>query len=215
MISPIIYKTAARVLAVATLFGVLGCSLRQTAPLNVVTPAKAVAAVKAKAKPEIVKGPVSDCRASAGSPAESQDWKSGNLVMVNLPWRAHAAWDRKVAITALQVHRSAAPSLVRALNTIWLQTGHNQAEIDRLGLSAIGGGFNYRPVRDGVKLSAHAYGCAVDFDPDRNALGDTSPNFALAENRYVIDAFREEGWAWGGQWRRPDGMHFQAGRVAA
>ncbi|MBW8881294.1 MAG: M15 family metallopeptidase [Asticcacaulis sp.] len=224
---PIVYQTAARVLAVATLFGALGCSLRQAGPLDLSAPAKAVAvakpAAKPKSKPKPVTGPVVDCRTAAGTPGvtvkgvghASHGWEASNLVMVNLPWRAHAAWDPRIAIPAVQVNRNAAPSLVRALNTIWLQAGQNQAEIDRLGLSAIGGGYNYRPMRDGERLSAHAYGCAVDFDPDRNAMGDKSPNFAQAENRYVIDAFRGEGWSWGGVWGRPDGMDFQAGRVMA
>ncbi len=114
----------------------------------------------------------------------------------------------------LQVHRLAAPSLQAALNLIWEQTGHSQAEIDRVGLSAIGGGFNWRPVRDGAGLSAHAYGCAVDFDPDRNAMGNDAPNFSQPENRYVIDDFRKAGWVWGGTWERPDGMHFQAATIA-
>jgi len=159
-----------------------------------------------------------DCRSEYGNPTEivggvaraSPEWERANLVMVRLPWRAHAAWDHGLAIRSLQVHRLAAPSLQRALGAVWLRAGQSQAEIDRLGLSSIGGGYNWRPVRNGAQLSTHAYGCAVDFDPDRNALGDHAPNFAAPENRYVIEAFRGEGWLWGGNWPTPDGMHFQA-----
>lgn len=162
-----------------------------------------------------------DCRSTYGDPTEmvdgkaraNPDWEKANLVMVRLPWRAHAAWDHSLTIRSLQVHRLAAPSLQRALAAVWLRAGQSQAEIDRLGLSLIGGGYNWRPVRNGAQLSAHAYGCAVDFDPDRNALGDARPNFAAPENRYVIDAFRREGWLWGGNWPTPDGMHFQATQV--
>ena len=163
----------------------------------------------------------SDCRATYGDPSEimggvaraNPAWQKANLVRVRLPWRAHAAWDKGLAIRSLQVHRLAAPSLQRALEAVWMRAGESQAEIDRLGLSSIGGGYNWRPVRKGAQLSTHAYGCAVDFDPHRNALGDSQPNLAASENRYVIEAFRQEGWVWGGQWPTPDGMHFQAARV--
>jgi len=159
-----------------------------------------------------------DCRAAYGNPTAivagkarpDPRWQADNLVTVPLPWKAHAAWNPKLAITGLQVHRLAAPSLKRALDTIWNDTGRSQREIDRIGLSSIGGGYNWRPNRGGGGLSAHAYGCAVDFDPSRNAMGDTTPNLAADANRYVVDAFRAEGWMWGGNWPNPDGMHFQA-----
>ncbi|ESQ81335.1 M15 family metallopeptidase [Asticcacaulis sp. YBE204] len=168
-----------------------------------------------------------DCRSAYGDPAltatsgevrADPQWEADNLVMVKLPWKAHAAWSPKIAIRSLQVHRLAAPSLERALAAIWAQAGQNQGEIERVGLDAIGGGYNFRPIRksqgSSATLSTHAYGCAVDFDPLRNALGDTSPNLSAAENRYVIEAFRAEGWVWGGHWPHPDGMHFQAARIA-
>lgn len=162
-----------------------------------------------------------DCRSTYGDPTTvvngkvraNPQWQADNLVMVKLPWKARAAWNSKLRISSLQVHKNAAPSLERALNAIWQEAGRSQTEIDRVGLSSVGGGYNFRENRNNAGLSTHAYGCAVDFDPNRNALGDDTPNLALPENRYVIDAFREQGWAWGGNWRHPDGMHFQAAYV--
>jgi hypothetical protein len=57
----------------------------------------------------------------------------------------------------------------------------------------------------------HSYGAAVDFDPDRNGLGDPTP----AMDPRVVAAFKAEGWTWGGDWspRNRDGMHFQAASV--
>ncbi len=166
--------------------------------------------------------PGGDCRSDLGNPtqviggvvAPSRRWEADNLVMVTLPWRAHAAWNPKLKITGLQVHRRVAASLRSALADIWTDAGKRQAEIDRLGMSSIGGGYNWRQVREGEGLSAHAYGCAVDFDPGRNSQGSTSANFARPENRYVVDDFGKAGWTWGGTWPRPDGMHFQATTVA-
>ena len=164
-----------------------------------------------------------DCRTTYGDPAMSVNgkvkanpaWEAENLVMVKLPWKAKAAWNRKLPIRALQVHKNAAPSLERALTAIWTQAGQSQTEIDRIGLSQIGGGYHFRENRSNAGLSTHAYGCAVDFDPVRNALGNDTPFLAQPENRYVIDAFRKEGWAWGGNWPQPDGMHFQAAYVTS
>jgi len=159
-----------------------------------------------------------DCRTAYGDPTAmiagkarpNPQWQAENLVPVAIPWKAHAAWNPKLAIKDLQVHRLAAPSLERALAAIWAGAGRSQAEIDRVGLSSIGGGYNWRQNRGGFGLSAHAYGCAVDFDPSRNAMGDKTPYLAEDANRYVIEAFRAQGWMWGGAWPHPDGMHFQA-----
>jgi D-alanyl-D-alanine carboxypeptidase len=57
----------------------------------------------------------------------------------------------------------------------------------------------------------HSWGCAIDFDSARNSFGDTTPNFALIPQ--VLDAFASEDWTWGGEWRKPDGMHWQAAGV--
>ena len=144
-----------------------------------------------------------------GAPCADADWEAKNLVTVLIPWRCHASWDVNLRIRTLRVHRLCAQSLERALLAIWMACGQSQAEIDRIGMSSVGGGYNFRLMRGGNSLSMHSYGCAVDFDPARNGLGDPTP----AMDRRVIDAFAAEGWVWGGQWKQKDGMHFQAARV--
>lgn len=166
----------------------------------------------------------SECKTFYGDPVKIVDsvpqanpaWERLNLVNVPLPWHAVASWDAHLPIGSLRVHKACQLSLVHVVNTLWAHAvaiGAGQAEIDRVGLSRIGGGYNFRPSRTGHMLSMHAYGCAVDFDPVRNDLGDHHPNFGRPENRWVVDAFAAEGWTWGGQWSNPDGMHFQAARV--
>lgn len=163
----------------------------------------------------------SECKTFYGNPTEvvrgiaraSAKWEGANLTTVTLPWAAHASWDPALKISRLRVHKKCADSLQRVLSAIWAKAGRSQAEIDRVGMSSIGGAYVWRLMRGGNALSMHSYGCAVDFDPARNGMGDTSPNFGRPENRYVIEAFAAEGWAWGGVWRNPDGMHFQAARV--
>ena len=148
-----------------------------------------------------------------GAPQANAEWERRNLVTVPLPWKAHASWDRSLRIKSLRVHTRVAASLARIVAHIWAVCGQSQEEIDRLGLSSVGGGYAWRPMRGGGNLSMHAFGAAVDFDPERNGLGDDTPNFGRPENRWVVDAFTAEGWTWGGIWKRKDGMHFQAARV--
>lgn len=144
----------------------------------------------------------SACPTFYGKPG-SAAWESANLVSVPTPWALY--YDGK-RVSGMRVHRKCADSLKRVLSAIWDACGRSQAEIDRIGMSKYGGGYNYRPMRTGSSLSMHSYGCAVDFDPARNGLGNPNP----AMDPRVIRAFEAEGWEWGGHWSTKDGMHFQA-----
>lgn len=138
-------------------------------------------------------------------------WESASLVTVQLPWRAQASWDKNIKIKSLRLHRRCADSLKRVLTLIWKEFGENQTAIERAGMHLIGGGYNWRAMRGKDILSMHSYGCAVDFDPVHNALGNQNP----AMNPRVVAAFESEGWTWGGRWspKARDGMHFQAASV--
>lgn len=54
------------------------------------------------------------------------------------------------------------------------------------------------------ELSNHAYGTAIDINASTNGYGRT-PQM----NQRVVRCFKENGFTWGGDWRVPDGMHFQ------
>ena len=71
-------------------------------------------------------------------------------------------------------------------------------------IHSYGGCFNIRNVRGGNQISAHAYGLAVDINPDTNPLGKPG-----AMHQDVVDCFEEAGFVWGGNFKRIDGMHFQ------
>lgn len=152
-----------------------------------------------------------DCANFYGNPRgpngkASAKWRRENLVLIQCPWILR--YDGK-PVRGIRIHRACADSLSRVLEAIWERCGRSQAEIDRIGMSVYGGSFNFRTMRGGRALSMHSYGCAVDFDPARNGLGDKTP----AMDRRVIEEFEREGWEWGGHWRRTDGMHFQAART--
>ena len=59
----------------------------------------------------------------------------------------------------------------------------------------------------------HAYGRAVDFDPDNNAHHSRKHSFQNGD--IITSCFKAEGWVWGGDWSGTsvDAMHFQAARV--
>ena len=53
-------------------------------------------------------------------------------------------------------------------------------------------------------LSLHAWGLAVDLNVATNPYG-AEPQM----DERVVDVFERWGFAWGGHWRTPDGMHFE------
>jgi hypothetical protein len=146
-------------------------------------------------------------RASGDRPNAS--WESANLVRVSAPFKMYYAGK---LVQSVRIHRKCAESLTRIFAAIWGAAGKSQKVIDQWGVSTYAGTFNYRPKRGGSVLSMHAYGCAIDLDPARNAHHDTTPNFAIGPQHKVVEIFEAEGWTWGGRWkgRSCDGMHFQA-----
>lgn len=126
-----------------------------------------------------------------------------NLAQVQVPWKCY--FDKK-PVPHIAIHPKCAASLDRILKAIWKRLGESQEEIDRIGMSKFSGSYNPRKIAGTNSWSMHAYGCAVDFDSANNWLGDKTP----AMDRRVVEEFEREGWEWGGHWKRPDGMHFQA-----
>lgn len=147
----------------------------------------------------------------------SQQWLIKNIVGVEPPFKMYYCGR---PVSRLQVHRKCADSLLRVLKTIWVVSGASQRLCDEWGASIYGGAFNFRTMRGVNQLSIHSYGAAIDLDPARNGLYDRTPHFTPGSP--VVQAFKSEGWIWGGDWDgdglcsdepRCDGMHFQAARV--
>lgn len=141
-------------------------------------------------------------------------WESANLVRISTPWALVTAWDG-APVKTIRVHRLCADSLQRVFAEIWQRaqaiSSDPQSVIERWGMHLFAGAYQFRATRGSSRLSTHSWGCAVDFDSARNGLGNPRPHFALCHE--VLGAFAREGWVWGGEWSRQDGMHWQAATV--
>jgi hypothetical protein len=138
------------------------------------------------------------------------NWTSENLTDVKCPWTLHMD---KIVLHSIQINKHAAESLDRVLRYIWEKAGSSQETIEKLHYDRYSGSYNYRPIRGASALSMHAYGLAIDFDDQENQQHATKHLFQ--DNSLIVQAFKAEGWAWGGDWSKGsiDAMHFQAATV--
>ncbi|MEA3055709.1 MAG: hypothetical protein QOD30_1141, partial [Actinomycetota bacterium] len=75
------------------------------------------------------------------------------------------------------------------------------------GLGRYGGCYAPRLIRGGDSggaLSRHSFGMAVDVNITNNSFGGR-----VSMDPRIVAIFRRWGFAWGGTWVRPDGMHFE------
>lgn len=129
------------------------------------------------------------------------------LVKVIPPFQMYYTDKTTTKIPHIWFHRKVAPSLLAAMNEIWDFYKHDQAAIDKAGVSDFGGSYNPRYIRGSTtKWSNHAYGAAIDLDAKNNGLyqkGDMPLE--------VVNAFKRQGFRWGGDYTsRKDPMHFEA-----
>jgi hypothetical protein len=84
-------------------------------------------------------------------------------------------------------------------------------KIVELGIDLYGGCFNYRKMRGGTDWSKHSWGVAIDLDPERNLLKETSKTarFARLEYKKMIDIFYKNGFIGLGVEKNFDWMHFE------
>jgi hypothetical protein len=78
-------------------------------------------------------------------------------------------------------------------------------------LAEYAGCYNVRPMRDGSRLSKHAWGIAVDFAPASNRLRTHWPRAATMPIE-AMEAFARQGWLAAGAFWSRDAMHYEATR---
>jgi hypothetical protein len=136
-------------------------------------------------------------------------WEMDSLERITPPYRMTLAWAPMKRLNSITVHKKCASSLLMILNRISLHFGSEQLiEANRMHL--YGGCYNFRLMRGSTKLSNHAYGAAIDLDPEANYLGRQYSEGVGMVPMAVVKIFEDEGWTWGGHWERPDCQHFEA-----
>jgi hypothetical protein len=70
------------------------------------------------------------------------------------------------------------------------------------------GCFNIRKKRGLGSMSLHSWGIAVDLNAFENGLNMT-PKLSAG----FVKCFTDNGFEWGGTWKRKDGMHFQLAKI--
>ncbi|MBW2465874.1 MAG: M15 family metallopeptidase [Deltaproteobacteria bacterium] len=141
-----------------------------------------------------------------GEPGENQ-------TRIALPFKMKLSWSLKQEISRFSCHEKVHDSLGRIYQKVLEIYGH--AEIERLRLNVWGGCLNVRPKRGGSTYSLHAFGAAIDTDPENNKLRWDASRAAMAQPEYedYWRAWEEEGWVSLGREKDRDWMHVQAARI--
>jgi len=133
----------------------------------------------------------------------------GYLVKIDLPYKMRIAWDRNVFVSTMVCHKLVAENFKAVFKDLLEHYGYEK--LRELGIDLFGGCFNYRRMRGGLEWSTHSWGIAIDLDPDRNLLKETSKTarFARPEYKPMIDIFYKNGFESLGVEKNFDWMHFQ------
>lgn len=147
-----------------------------------------------------------DIRDFYGEPGQHQ-------VRLMSPYPLFLDWDMTVQTKSFLIHEKCHDSALRAMKAILSFYGEEKIHI--LGLDQFGGCLNVRLMRGGTSLSMHSWGCAIDWDANRNTLRMNHKNAQFARTEYIafLDAWEDEGWISLGRERDFDWMHLQAARL--
>jgi len=133
----------------------------------------------------------------------------GYLVTIQLPYPMRLAWDTDTVVHRMRCHELVAVKFLNVFNEIHRVYGYEK--IKELGIDLFGGCFNFRRMRGGNDWSKHSWGIAIDLDPSRNKLKETSrtARFARPEYKDMIDIFYKHGFISLGREKNYDWMHFE------
>ncbi len=159
-----------------------------------------------------------------GNPANSdgtlnEAWEGENIRKIAPPngWQLFYQADTGlVRVSGIRIHRLLEDSFIAVLDDVW---AYAKAEIGSAAtddqvrawlhqrrLDQHGGGFNFRKITGGTKLSLHSYGIAIDWDPEHNPrkkpLTKTLPD-------WWFEIWKNHGWTDGRRYPTPDPMHVQ------
>lgn len=141
-----------------------------------------------------------------GAPNETG---KGYLTPIKLPYPVRIAWDLNSSARSMSCHKLLTTNFLSVFSSLLKYYGYE--ELVRLGIDLYGGCFNYRKMRGGDSWSMHSWGIAIDLDPSRNLLKETSitARFARPEYKPMIDIFYANNFISLGVEKNYDWMHFQ------
>ena len=111
----------------------------------------------------------------------------------------------------IRVHRRIAPALAGVADRLALARKADPG-LERF-LRRLSGGFAARKIAGTERISAHAFGIAIDLDKSESDYWRWQKGKPLHwHNRFpqaIVDSFEAEGFIWGGRWYHYDTMHFE------
>ena len=136
-----------------------------------------------------------------------------NQTRLKLPYPMRVAWAPAQIVDGFMIHEKVHDSVERVLKRVLDHYGPK--EITRLGLDLFGGSLNVRKMRGSSRWSMHAWGIAIDFDPEHNQFRWGRDQAEFAKNAYqkFWELWEAEGWLSLGRARNYDWMHVQAARL--
>lgn len=131
------------------------------------------------------------------------------LTTIKLPYPMRLAWDKDTKVSTMRCHKLLADKFLAVFNDLLKHYGYEK--IIELGIDLFGGCFNFRAMRGGSDYSKHSWGIAIDLDPERNKLKETSRTARFARPEYIpmIDIFYKHGFISLGCEKNYDWMHFE------
>jgi hypothetical protein len=122
-----------------------------------------------------------------------------HIVRIRLPYKLKLAWDHNKHVSSIKCHLLLAERFQAIFDEI-LERGLNSKAY------YFGGCFDFRQKRNIAGLSTHAWGIAIDLNPETNRYG-TSGDMAPE----IVEIFQKYSFIWGGAWngKTRDPMHFQ------
>ena len=115
----------------------------------------------------------------------------------------------------VKIHARAAAALGK-VSTHLKQLVSATPALDAYVTGELGGTFEWRPIANTNRLSAHSYGIAIDIVVSKSNYWEWEKTSATAPlvwkneiPQAIVDAFEAEGFAWGGRWYHYDTMHFE------
>ncbi len=123
------------------------------------------------------------------------------------------AWELKTKVRKMTVNKKVAEATERIFARTLEHYGLKR--IQELGLDLNGGAYNRRRIIGGQGWSMHAYGIAIDIDPENNQLkwGRDKARLAKPEYEPFWNIVESEGAMSLGRERNYDWMHFQFARL--